>query len=93
MINSNYEEVFSGDDLKIINYSWIYAIKDVASNRYVFYSPIIGEIIEDLKQEDGVISSNYFQFSIADEKYLWLKEFEFETNDSNDRNKSDNDDQ
>ena len=59
----------------------------------MFYSPIIGEIIEDLKQEDGVISSNYFQFSIADEKYLWLKEFEFETNDSNDRNKSDNDDQ
>lgn len=93
LLNSNYEEVFSGDDLKIINYSWIYAIKDVASNRYVFYSPIIGEIIEDLKQEDGVISSNYFQFSIADEKYLWLKEFEFETNDSNDRNKSDNDDQ
>ena len=92
LLNNKYEKVFSGENLKIINYSWIYAIKDIASNKYVFYSPIKGEIIEDLKQEDGVISSNYFQFSIADEKYLWLKEFKFETNDSNDIDKSDNDD-
>ena len=93
LLNSNYEEAFSGEELKIINHSWIYAIKDVASNKYVFYSPIKGELIEDLKQEDGVISSIYFQFSVADEKYLWLKELEFETNDSNDINKDDNDNQ
>ena len=91
LLNSNYEEVFSGEDLKIINYSWIYAIKDVASNRYMFYCPIKGEIFEDLQIADGVISSDYFQFSIADEKYLWLKELEFEANDSNDISNDDND--
>ena len=93
LLNSNYEEVFSGEDLKIINYSWIYVIKDIASNRYMFYSPIKGEIIEDLQIADGVISSDYFQYSIADEKYLWLKDLEFETNDSNDISKDDNDNQ
>lgn len=91
LLNSNYEEVFSGEDLKIINYSWIYAIKDIASNRYMFYCPIKGEIFEDLQIADGVISSDYFQFSIADEKYLWLKELEFEANDSNDISNDDND--
>ena len=57
----------------------------------MFYCPIKGEIFEDLQIADGVISSDYFQFSIADEKYLWLKELEFEANDSNDISNDDND--
>lgn len=80
LLNNNYEEVYIGEDINIINYSWIYVIKDNALNKYVFYNPFKGEIIEDLKQNDGIISSKYFKFSIADEKYLWLKDLKFEPN-------------
>lgn len=57
-------------------------IKDSVLNRYVFYNTIKGEVIEDINQDGDIISCTDFKFNLADEKYLWLKELVFESDDS-----------
>jgi hypothetical protein len=82
LLNYNYKEVFRGENLKIVNFSWIHVIKDSVLNRYVFYNTIKGEVIEDINQDGDIISCTDFKFNLADEKYLWLKELVFESDDS-----------
>lgn len=73
-INSMYKCVYSGKKLKIVNYSWIAVLKDIALNRFIFYDSIKDRIIDDVKIENGIICGADFKFSIEKENYIWLKE-------------------